>query len=120
MCAVSGHTACCRRSPDAHPSPQTKDKTSKEYQRMTWEALKKSINGLVNKVNVSNIKAIVVELLRENVIRGRALLVRSLMKAQGASPNFSHVYAALIAVINTKMPEVQALAGEALFAMLRE
>lgn len=75
---------------------------------MTWEALKKSINGLVNKVNVSNIKAIVVDLLRENVIRGRALLVRSLMKAQGASPNFSHVYAALIAVINTKMPEVRA------------
>lgn len=26
------------------------DKTSKEYQRMAWEALKKSINGLINKV----------------------------------------------------------------------
>ena len=26
------------------------DKTSKEYQRMTWEALRKSINGLINKV----------------------------------------------------------------------
>ena len=32
------------------------DKSSKEYQRMAWEALKKSINGLVNKVNVANIK----------------------------------------------------------------
>jgi hypothetical protein len=31
------------------------------------------------------------------------------MKAQGASPNFSHVYAALLAVINTKMPEVRAI-----------
>ena len=83
-----------------------KDKKSKEYQRMTWEALKKSINGLVNKVNVSNLKHIVLDLFAENIIRGRALLVRSLMKAQLASPGFTHVYAALISVVNTKMPEI--------------
>nr|OQO23716.1 Pre-mRNA-splicing factor cwc22 [Rachicladosporium sp. CCFEE 5018] len=41
---------------------QITDKSSKEYQRMAWEALKKSINGLINKVNVSNIKFIVPEL----------------------------------------------------------
>ncbi|KAG9994284.1 hypothetical protein KCU78_g18507, partial [Aureobasidium melanogenum] len=35
------------------------DPSSKEFQRMAWEALKKSINGLINKVNVSNIKYIV-------------------------------------------------------------
>ena len=29
---------------------QVTDKTSKEYQRMTWDALRKSINGLINKV----------------------------------------------------------------------
>jgi len=29
---------------------QITDKNSKEYQRMAWEALKKSINGLINKV----------------------------------------------------------------------
>ncbi|KAI7567389.1 hypothetical protein KC343_g11393, partial [Hortaea werneckii] len=34
---------------------QITDKSSKEYQRMAWESLKKSINGLINKVNVSNI-----------------------------------------------------------------
>ena len=38
---------------------------------MSWEALKKSINGLVNKVNVANIKDIIFELLEENIIRGR-------------------------------------------------
>ena len=38
---------------------------------MAWEALKKSINGLVNKVNVANIHDIVREILSENVIRGR-------------------------------------------------
>src|SRR5271170_6235258 len=30
---------------------QFTDKNTKEYQRMAWEALKKSINGLINKVN---------------------------------------------------------------------
>lgn len=38
---------------------------------MSWEALKKSINGLVNKVNVSNIKDIVMEIFGENIVRGR-------------------------------------------------
>ena len=82
------------------------DKTSKEYQRMRWDALKKAINGLVNKVNVTNLKQVVLELFGENIIRGRALLIRSLIKAQLASPSFTHVYAALLAVINTKMPEI--------------
>jgi pre-mRNA-splicing factor CWC22 len=26
------------------------DKASAEYQRLTWEALKKSLNGIINKV----------------------------------------------------------------------
>lgn len=41
---------------------------------MSWEALKKSINGLVNKVNVSNIENIIHELLQENIVRGRYVL----------------------------------------------
>lgn len=31
---------------------QFTDKKTKEYQRMAWEALKKSINGLINKVKI--------------------------------------------------------------------
>lgn len=50
---------------------QITDKTSKEYQRMAWDALKKSINGLINKVNTANIKHIVPELFQENLVRGR-------------------------------------------------
>lgn len=82
------------------------DPSTVEYQRAAWDALRKSINGLVNKVNTSNIANIVAELFAENIIRGRGLLVRAVVKAQMASPNFTPVYAALIAVINTKMPEV--------------
>lgn len=86
-----------------------KDTSSEEYQRITWEALKKSINGLINKVNTSNIKMIIPELFGENLIRGRGLYCRSMMKAQQASLPFTPVYAAVTAVVNTKLPAVGAL-----------
>jgi pre-mRNA-splicing factor CWC22 len=82
------------------------DKTSEEYQRLTWDALRKSINGLVNKVNTKNIKDILPEIFSENLVRGKGLFCRSLMKSQMASPAFSHVYASLVAVINTKLPDI--------------
>ncbi|CAH9111128.1 unnamed protein product [Cuscuta epithymum] len=82
------------------------DKSSAEYQRMTWDDLKKSINGLVNKVNATNIKNIIPELFAENLIRGRGLFVRACIKSQMASPGFTDVFAALAAVVNTKFPEV--------------
>ena len=79
---------------------QIQDKNSVAYQKLAWEALKKSINGLINKVlysvatrldkkclivqlheldpklpqsqvNVSNIGNIVQELFQENIVRGR-------------------------------------------------
>eukprot|EP00927_Polykrikos_kofoidii_P065701 TRINITY_DN61435_c0_g1_i1.p1 TRINITY_DN61435_c0_g1~~TRINITY_DN61435_c0_g1_i1.p1 ORF type:complete len:683 (-),score=127.17 TRINITY_DN61435_c0_g1_i1:164-2212(-) len=82
------------------------DKTSPEFQRQAWEALRKSINGLVNKVNVSNIKNLVEELFQENLVRGRGLFVRAIIRAQMASPGFTHVFAALVAVLNSKLPEL--------------
>ena len=81
------------------------DRTSVEYQRLTWEALRKGINGLVNKVSASNLRDIVPELLEHNLVRGRGLLARAILKAQLASPGFTHIYAALVAVVNTKLPE---------------
>ncbi|RVW33936.1 Pre-mRNA-splicing factor CWC22 [Vitis vinifera] len=62
---------------------EVQDKSSIEYQRLTWDALRKSINGLVNKVNATNIKNIIPELF-----------------------GFTDVFAALVAVVNTKFPEV--------------
>ena len=85
---------------------QITDKSSHDYQRMTWDALKKSLNGLINKVNVANIKNIIPELFHENLIRGRGLFTRSVMKAQASSPGFTHVYAALVAVVNSKFPDI--------------
>ena len=85
---------------------QITDKASKEYQRMAWEALKKSINGLINKVNSSNIKHIVPELFTENLVRGKGLFARSIMRAAAASTPFIPIYACLVAIVNTKLPQV--------------
>ncbi|OKL59600.1 Pre-mRNA-splicing factor cwc22 [Talaromyces atroroseus] len=99
---------------------QITDKSSKEYQRMSWEALKKSINGLINKVNVSNIKHIVPELFGENLIRGRGLFCRSIMKAQAASLPFTPIYAAMAAIVNTKLPQVGELLLNRLIVQFRK
>ncbi|XP_076269376.1 pre-mRNA-splicing factor nucampholin [Rhynchophorus ferrugineus] len=82
------------------------DKTSAAFQRIAWEALKKSLHGYINKVNTSNIGIIARELLHENIIRGRGLLCKSIIQAQAASPTFTNVYAALVSVINSKFPNI--------------
>ncbi len=46
------------------------------------------------------------ELFGENLMRGKGLLARAVMKAQMASPSFTQVYAALLAAVNTKLPDV--------------
>ncbi|KAJ1676547.1 pre-mRNA-splicing factor cwc22, partial [Spiromyces aspiralis] len=90
------------------------DKASKEYQRVEWDKLKKALNGNINKLNISNIKTIIPELIHLNLIRGRGLFCRAIMRAQAFSPTFTPVYAALVAVINTKLP----LVGELLVTRL--
>jgi len=82
------------------------DKSSPEYQRITWDALKKSLNGLVNKVSQKNIEKIVPEIFCENLTRGRGPFCQSLMKSQAAAPNFSNIYASVVAAINSKLPEI--------------
>ena len=95
------------------------DKSSVEFQRLAWEALKKSIHGLVNKVNIPNIAQVVRELFKENIIRGRGLLCRSVMQAQLFSPTFTNVYASLIAIINTKFPQIGELLLKRLIVQFR-
>ncbi|KAJ8617623.1 hypothetical protein MRB53_013809 [Persea americana] len=78
---------------------EVQDKSSIEYQRLTWDALRKSINGLVNK--------------------GRGLFCRSCMKSQMASPGFTDVFAALVAAVNNKFPEVGNLLLRRIFLQLK-
>ena len=68
--------------------------------------LSQSINGIINKVNADNVKYILPELFGENLVRGRGLLCRALLKQQLASPTYAPVLAAVAAVVNTKFPEI--------------
>lgn len=99
---------------------QITDKTTKEWQRMAWEALKKSINGLINKANSPNLKQIVPELFQENLVRGKGLFCQSIMKAQAASLPFTHIYAAIVAIVNTKLPAVGELLVKRLVLRFRK
>ena len=69
---------------------------------------------------MANIGNIVSELFQENVVRGRGLLARSIIQAQAASPVFTHVYAALVAVINTKFPQTGELIAKRLISQFRK
>ncbi|KAH7078386.1 hypothetical protein FB567DRAFT_533784 [Paraphoma chrysanthemicola] len=99
---------------------QITDKKSAEFQRMAWEALKKSIQGLINKTNTANIKMIVPELFSENLIRGRGLFCRAIMKAQAASLPFTPIYGAMVAIVNTKLPQVGDLLVRRLIIQFRK
>lgn len=63
-------------------------------------------------MNSSNITNVLPELFSENLVRGRGLFARSVMKSQMASPQFSSVFAALVAVVNAKFPEIGALVAK--------
>ena len=95
------------------------DKASVEFQRLSWDALRKSLTGFVNRVNSVNIKQVVPELFGENLIRGRGLFGRSIMKAQAASLPFTPVFAALVAIINSKLPQVGELVLTRLISQFR-
>ncbi|CEH12961.1 spliceosome-related protein [Ceraceosorus bombacis] len=96
------------------------DSGSVEYQRMSWDALKKSITGLVNKVAEDNIKHIVPELFGgANLIRGRGLFCRSIMKAQQLSLVYTPTFAALAAIVNTKLPMIGELLVTRLVSQFR-
>lgn len=85
---------------------QLQEKNTEAYQRFHWEQIKKRIHGQINRVNVSNIVDVARALLRENLLRGKGLFARSIMQAQAFSPSFSHVFAALVAIINSKFPNI--------------
>lgn len=95
------------------------EKNSAEYQRQHWDALKKTITGWVNKANITNIPNLIEEMFRVNLIRGRGLLARAILKAQMASPSLTNIFAALLAVVNSKLPEVGRLLVVRLFLQFR-
>lgn len=82
------------------------DVGSEEYQKSQWDENKKKITGLINRANSSNITTIVKELFKCNLIRYKGLFASALLKAQESSPTFTDVYAALLAVINSRIKTI--------------
>lgn len=70
-------------------------------------------------MNTSNLSIIIRELFKDNIIRGRGLLARSLIQAQMASPSYTPVYAALVSIINTKFPKIGELIIKRLISSFR-
>jgi pre-mRNA-splicing factor CWC22 len=78
-----------------------------ELQRSSWEALRKGVNDSVHSLTAANIKETIPSLFMFNLLRGHGLLVRAVLKAQlNGSPRSTAVYAALIASLNTKLPQI--------------
>lgn len=59
------------------------------------------------------------ELFGENLIRGKGLFARSIMRAQASSLPFTPVFAALVSIVNTKLPQVGELVLIRLIAQFR-
>ncbi|KAI2510656.1 Domain in DAP-5 [Fragilaria crotonensis] len=84
----------------------TKERSS-AIQQQTWNDQKRVIHGTINRLNESTIKPLIHDLFRKvNLLRLRGILAKHLLQAALTSTQYSAVYAALVAVLNTKLPEV--------------
>lgn len=86
--------------------PSAPPPVPRELQRARWDQLRKGLTGVVNKCSAANMKEVLPELFALNLVRGRGLFCRAVLRATVASPNYADVYAALVAVVNTKLPEI--------------
>jgi pre-mRNA-splicing factor CWC22 len=96
---------------DDREAKQKKDAFQKnpslQEQRQKWEDLKKVINGTINRLNIKTIKELIHNLFQNaNLIRAKGILAKAVLRAAMTSPTFAPVYASLVAVINTKLPEI--------------
>jgi pre-mRNA-splicing factor CWC22 len=80
---------------------------SVEIQYRSWEHQKRIVHGSINRLNISTIKPLIHDLFAKvNLLRLRGVLTKSLLAAAISSIQYSAVYAAMVAVLNTKLPEI--------------
>ncbi|KPA81597.1 hypothetical protein ABB37_03931 [Leptomonas pyrrhocoris] len=95
-----------RQEAAASSSTDVGSTNSPAFQQEAWRALSRSITGVVNKVSKDNLVQAAIELFRENLVRGRGLLARSLMRTQQVDPDLTPVLAALVSRVNKDLPTV--------------
>uniref|UniRef100_A0A9L0JGI9 Pre-mRNA-splicing factor CWC22 homolog n=1 Tax=Equus asinus TaxID=9793 RepID=A0A9L0JGI9_EQUAS len=91
-----------RRSPEpsvTQSSPAQDEPTAKKK--------KDELDPLLTRTGGAYIPPAKLRMMQEQITdKNRGLLSRSVLQAQSASPIFTHVYAALVAIINSKFPQI--------------
>ncbi|KAK6454587.1 cell cycle control protein [Scheffersomyces xylosifermentans] len=95
-------------------NPSSIDYSDEKYQKDQWKALKRAIHKQIYTLEAHTVEKVVLDLFKLNLVRGRGLLVREIMKAELEDNRYTAVFASLIAVLNSKIPEI----GELLVSRL--
>ena len=83
----------------------TKQKLDGVPEAYVGASAKKNLNGIINKLNISNFTNAIYELFNEKLLSGHGLLAKSLLKGQLAAPNYTQGYCC----DKSKLPEVGSL-----------
>ena len=79
---------------------------NKGLQLELWEALRRGITSAINKASALNMEGVAIEAFRENLVRGRGVFCKAIMRAQSLDEEMTPVFACLVAIINKELPEV--------------
>lgn len=82
---------------------------NREHQKKLWDRLEKNIRGEINKLNFSNIEQVLINILKNNIIRGRGILANCIIRAQLSSHSYTAVICYLSAIINCNIPDFGSL-----------
>ncbi|KAJ1612374.1 NIC+MI domains containing protein [Cryptosporidium canis] len=81
----------------------------RDHQEKLWIDLEKNIRGEINKLNISNIQQVLANILKNNIIRGRGILVNCILRAQLCSQSYTDIICCLSAIINCSIPDFGSL-----------
>lgn len=89
--------------------PSHNPPNNRDHQESLWNELEKNIRGEINKLNFSNVEQVLVNILKNNIIRGRGVLVNCIIRAQLCSQSYTRVICYLSAIINCNIPDFGSL-----------
>ncbi|KAG9135444.1 hypothetical protein Leryth_007203 [Lithospermum erythrorhizon] len=92
-----------------HQCVQQNKKNSSDdlsHERLMWDILQEKIDTSINNINSSNIMKIVEETLSLDLIKGRGLFCRAVIKSLEATQTPVPILAAFVAAINIEFPDV--------------
>lgn len=82
------------------------DTASLKVQKATWDALSRSITRIFNQLDMNNASETAVELIRENIIRGRGLVAQAASRIQHLNADLTPAIVAVLSKINQSLPKV--------------